>query len=367
MSKKRKYIRAYFDRHGVYRIEFRRKGQKGWPLRQPISSPEFEVDYRAALAGDVPPGVPLKGQDRPAPLPRAEVKSFRWLAEEYKSSAEFKQLDPSTRKTRGRIIERLCREYGDLPYAMLNRQAVTKIRDKKTDTPSAANGDVKVIRYIYKAALARDLPGIDRDPTRDVAFLKSNNPKGHHSWTIEEVEKFEATYPIGTQPRLWLSLSLYAGCPRISDVVLLGRQYVTKGGRLQYTQFKNRNRAPVDMDIRFLDELRAIIDVSPTGDMIFLETEFGKPFSVNGFGNKVRDWCDAAGLPHCSSHGTRKAAAARLAELGCSDHEIMAMGGWKTLKEVQRYTAAARKRLMADNASDRLEADIARTKVSNRE
>ena len=34
------------------------------------------------------------------------------------------------------------------------------------------------------------------------------------------------------------------------------------------------------------------------------------------FGNKFREWCDEAGLRHCSAHGLRKAAATRLAEHG---------------------------------------------------
>ena len=70
-------------------------------------------------------------------------------------------------------------------------------------------------------------------------------------------------------------------------------------------------------------------------------------------------------MPHCSAHGVRKAAAARLAELGCSDHEIMAIGGWQTLKEVQRYTKGARKRVLSDSAVDKVQADIDGTKVSN--
>lgn len=52
-------------------------------------------------------------------------------------------------------------------------------------------------------------------------------------------------------------------------------------------------------------------------------TEFGKPFSVAGFSNRFRKWCNEAGLPHCSAHGLRKAGSARLAELGASDRKIM--------------------------------------------
>jgi len=43
----------------------------------------------------------------------------------------------------------------------------------------------------------------------------------------------------------------------------------------------------------------------------------------------------------------------------------MAIGGWKTLKEVQRYTASASRKVMSDNAMDKVQADIERTKVSN--
>ena len=100
--------------------------------------------------------------------------------------------------------------------------------------------------------------------------------------------------------------------------------------------------------IPILDELQRIIGASPTGDLSFIVTEFNKPFSIKGLGNKMRDWCDQAGLPQCSSHGLRKAMATRLADLGCSTHQIMAIGGWETLKEVERYTKNAnRKRLAA--------------------
>ena len=67
-------------------------------------------------------------------------------------------------------------------------------------------------------------------------------------------------------------------------------------------------------------------------------TEFGKPFTANGFGNKFRDWVEEAGLRGKSAHGLRKSAAQRLALKSHSTNEIAAIGGWETLSEVQRYT-----------------------------
>ena len=46
-------------------------------------------------------------------------------------------------------------------------------------------------------------------------------------------------------------------------------------------------------------------------------------------------------LTNCVFHGLRKAACTRLADAGCTAHEIAAISGHKTLKEVERYTKGA--------------------------
>jgi integrase len=49
----------------------------------------------------------------------------------------------------------------------------------------------------------------------------------------------------------------------------------------------------------------------------------------------------AAGLPQrCVFHGLRKAACRRLAEAACTVHEIAAISGHASLREVERYTKA---------------------------
>jgi len=123
-----------------------------------------------------------------------------------------------------------------------------------------------------------------------------------------------ASHPIGCKARLAMGLMLYTG-QRRGDAVLLGPHHLAKGW-LVFTQQKNRKRKPIKMEIPLRPELQDILAASPTGKTTFLVTEFGKPFSANGFGNWFRKQCDHAGLPHCTAHGLRKAAAARLAELG---------------------------------------------------
>jgi len=81
-------------------------------------------------------------------------------------------------------------------------------------------------------------------------------------------------------------------------------------------------------------------------------TELGKPFTSNGFGNWFRKRCNEAGVPG-SAHGLRKAAATRCAENGATAHELMAMFGWTTVKEAERYTRAAERRHLGLKASEK--------------
>jgi integrase/recombinase XerD len=130
---------------------------------------------------------------------------------------------------------------------------------------------------------------------------------------------------------------------RREDAVRLGPRHI-RDGRLQFTQAKNEHRQPVEIDIPIHPELLTAIEATASRQSTFLVTDYGRPFTPNGFGNKVKEWCRQAGLPHCSCHGLRKAAATRLAEGGATPHEIMAITGHRSLEEVERYTRAAIKR-----------------------
>jgi integrase len=106
--------------------------------------------------------------------------------------------------------------------------------------------------------------------------------------------------------------------------------------------------------------LEAIGAMQRVGFKNFLVTEYGKPFSRAGFGNKMREWCDEAGLPKCTAHGLRKARARRLAESGESQQAIKSVGGWKPDAEVTTYTAGADQKRLPSGAISRLSsADLA--------
>ena len=134
---------------------------------------------------------------------------------------------------------------------------------------------------------------------------------------------------------------------------MLGRKH-RRGMTLTWTAFKNRNRHPVQIDIPILQPLAEELERAPTGDLTFLATEKGPPFTHGGFGNWFKNRCIEAGLPHCSAHGLRKAGATRAAEASATSDELMSMFGWKTLAEAERYTRKASKKRLAESGFGKL-------------
>jgi integrase len=290
--------------------------------------------YEAALAGQkVEPG---KGKIKPG--------SVADLITLYYQTAAFTRLSDATRQTYRGILDRFRGEYGELPVARLEEQHIMAILDKKAATPAAANNLRRMLRAIMKLAKKRkmiaDNPMIEIEPIR-------YKVKGFKDWSDDEIGLFADHFPIGTRERLALELMLCAA-PRRSDIVRLGPRHVSYG-RLIYTQKKTG----AEINIPLLPQLEAAIAAMPSlSDRdFFLETQFGEAFTETGFYNWFTDKARKAGVPKGRSpHGLRKASCRRLAEAGCSPHEIMSVSGHETLKEVERYTKAANRARLANSA-----------------
>lgn len=347
MRRAPKYVHGFIDRHGKPRFYFRRRGFKKVPLPGLPWSPEFMAAYQSALSG----------QSLEIGSTRVKHGTIRALAIGYFNSPGFGSLAPSTKSTYRNIIERFCRDtdkdgnaYGDKSAATLRREHVVKLMASRADRPEAANGLRKSLRALMKHAVEIGLR--PDDPTRDVRALRVKSD-GWHSWTDAEIERFEKKHLVG-RARLALALLLYTG-QRRGDVVRMGRQHV-KDGVLTVRQMKTG----VELAIPVHPALELVISDTPKDHLTFLTTAFGKPFTAAGFGNWFREQCNAAGLPQCSAHGLRKAAARRLAEAGCTEHEIGAITGHASLREIVRYTKAADQKRLAVAAMEKAKAGTSR-------
>jgi integrase len=256
---------------------------------------------------------------------RTQPGSMNALIIAHYGSSQWRALSANTQKTYKNVLERMRAYCGDCRVAKLDRKAIRNIVESKSEAPTAANRILSLFSILM--AHAMDLDWIESDPTQGVRKIKAK-VKGFHSWTEEEVRRFEAKWPIGSTPRLALGLLLYSG-QRRSDIVRMGPQHI-KDGHLSVTQQKTGKALVLPV----MPQLAEILKAAPKGNLAYLMTSFGKPYTAAGFGNAFREWCNAAGLSHCTSHGLRKAAARRLAESGASPHEIQVMPQSKSLRSI---------------------------------
>lgn len=285
--------------------------------------------YQRALSGEsARPAEPI-GQ-------KAPEYSLARLAQLYFASPEYLGLKERTRHVYRLVIERFLKEHGHRDARQMKREHVKQIIGAKAATPGAANDLLKKLRALMRFAI--DLDWRTDDPTTRVKMFEEGE---FHTWTEEELAKFEERWPLGTPERTAYALHLYTG-QRRSDICTM--RWPRDDGLITVKQAKTG----AELVIPVHPELALALAAWPRRHDVVLVNAFGRPFTANGYGNWFRDAIKAASLPdECSSHGLRKAAARRLAEAGCTEKQIAAITGHTTLKEVARYTKAANQAKLA--------------------
>jgi integrase len=252
------------------------------------------------------------------------------------------------------ILEEICQRSGSFRFAAMETRHVAKLRDEKAALPEAANNRVKALRQLFAWATSPEYRYATKNPAREVAKLRSNNPDGLQAWSEEDVARYEARHPIGSRARLAFDLLLYTGVRR-SDVVRLGPQ-MEHDGKLVFSETKGSSRITKAHELPILPPLRQSIDATPIGHLVYLVTAFGRPHSVKAFGNWFKKRCREAGLEDLSAHGLRKLGAQRCAEAGASEHQLMALFGWTNPQQAALYTKKASRARLEAAAAPLLEA-----------
>lgn len=349
------YVCKQKNRSGEWIYYFRvGKGQRT-RLPDP-NSKDFKEQYRAALQGE-----PVAKTDREAPF------TIGWLMARYMESADWRQLEPATRKQRSNIFHNIKEKksdkggkLGDKSLSLITTKAVRAGMEDRAGTPAAANNYLKSMSSLCKWAVKNG--HMKTNAAEGVEKLRLEGD-GFPAWEIEDVRAFCIKWPIGTKPRLAMELAMHTGLRR-SDLVRIGRQHL-RGNVLSINTHKTKARITVELPERVLD----ITEVTPTGDLNFLVTEYGKPFSVAGFGNWFGEAARKAGIEK-NTHGLRKLAATMAANGGATAHELMSQFGWSNSKQAEVYTKKADRARLGVRASrivsEQLENELA-PRIESRE
>ncbi len=342
-----KYCVRDLDRHGNERIYLRLPNRPKYRMKAPLYDEqgsvtrEFVEEYHKALTED-------RAQAAPKMRTTLESGSIAWLIHQYYQSSEFLAYSPATQKDKQSVLNRYMDAVGHLPYNKLRRSNVEASQAKRAKTPGAADKLLKYLKRLFNWAMDKNLATFN--PVGGISKL--NKSRGFHTWSQRELAQYRDAYPLGTMARLAFELMLSFGVRR-SDLVKLGPANLFNG-RLEFIPQKGDGATTLSLPIT--SELTEALDACAPHQKTFLVTEAGAPFTSNGFGNRMRKWCDDIGLKDRSAHGLRKSSATALAEAGASEKQLMAVFGWKDPKMARLYTEAAESRSMTDGAFQRLEA-----------
>jgi integrase len=199
---------------------------------------------------------------------------------------------------------------------------------------------------------AFDAKHAPRDPTAGIKNPKRKKGPGFKKWSEEEVERYEARWPIGTKERVWLDVLLYTGLRR-GDAVIIGRQHVRNGVATLQTE---KSGETVTVTIPILPVLARTLAAGPCGDLAYICGERGGPLTKESFGNAFKAACRAAGVNEKgkAAHGLRKVGATRAAENGATVAELEALFGWRGGTMAALYTREANRARLAKGAIGKL-------------
>ena len=129
------------------------------------------VAYRTALMG-------LSGRagSRRSACAATPPGTINALVVSYYRSDAWRDLEPETRKTRSRTIERFRERHGDKRVAMLRRQHVVEMLDEIEGRSARRAGSRRSVRCCSTPCR----PMLRDDPTLGIATPKLPKSKGHH-------------------------------------------------------------------------------------------------------------------------------------------------------------------------------------------
>lgn len=329
-----RYVTKTRTRYGKVLFYFR--VDKGPRTRLPDDpdSHEFRQAYAALLAGI------------PAPQSKASAsaRTIRWLVARYMESGAWRQFEPGTRRQRSNIFHHVVQDNGDVEFPKIQAKHIRNRMEKMAATPVQANNYLKAMSGLFAWALLND--HVKVNPCAGVSKLKVKS-EGFKPWTVEDAKAFRERWAEGTAQRLAFELLLHVGSRR-GDLTEMGRQHL-RGNVLSFRTIKTGSVVTVELP----EYVMSLIGKTQTGDLHFIVTSYGKPFSKAGFGNWFGAAARAAGIEK-NAHGIRKLAATIAADEGATAHELMAQFGWASPKQAEVYTKGADRAKLGIRSSKRV-------------
>ena len=249
------FVEKFRTRHAAI-IYYFRVG-KGARVRLPGDpfSDEFTRAYKEALMAH------LAGE-----LKADNGKTLGWIIDQYRESQQYGELAQETRKQFKYQLSRMKEKAGKAPLNEITSASIVNGRDARRSKPSDANKYLRASKKLFDFAVERGW--MRENPAKGIEKVPLPNKRvGFLQWEEDDLNMFEARWPVGTRERLAMDLLLYTGVRR-SDAVRLGKQHMRRNGEIVIRTDKSVNSGyPVEVTITILPPLARSIAATPTGDL----------------------------------------------------------------------------------------------------
>lgn len=358
-----KFVEKNRSRHGQMRYYFRYEGKRLGRLPDDPESEEFFKLYRKHRRAVEQAEAQPAAADAPATLPKvAQPGTFHFMCTAYLSSDAYTRLDKTTQAKRRQIIDSMLLEplspedprlFAYMPIAALDVANLEVLRDRKRDTPFAADERVKVLGQVFENALAHKPKPLVKANLALLVKRYRKKTEGHATIRPDEIASYIEKHGANSKAVLALTILMFTGI-RVSDLALLGPQH-RRGNTFLFRVFKNRNRRPTTLEIPVHPILDAVLKMHRPKGMNYMITEYGHAFSIKGLSQRVSAWFDQAGLKHLTAHSVRKGLATNIAENEATDLMLEGMFGWTDGKTSKIYTRNAQRARLARQAVSKID------------
>lgn len=307
-----------------------RKG-KTYKRLPPLEHKDFHARYEQLCKKDAPRTAPS--------LPG----SFGDLCDNYITSSAYRNLAKSTQKEFRRHVDMLKGDWTDLPPKSITRAAVLEYRESLSKHPRKADYSIQVLRRILNWGIDRGMLKVN--PAARPGRFKT--ARGNQPWSDADIAAYRTANAKNDMMLLTLTLGLATG-QRRGDLIKMTRADYN-GSEIAVLQNKTGEKVWVPVHPTLKGDLDGI------KRFMLLQSERGKAFTARHLSNHFLSATRHANLNGLTLHGLRVTAAIWMAEAGCTDAELQAILGWRTVAQAQAYRKQANKRAMAASGMKKLE------------
>ena len=274
-------------------------------------------------------------------------KTFEDLIQIYLADAQYQRLAPNSKKGYRRALEYFREKIGSVLVLDLRKADVREMLRAFQDRPAEGNRHLAVLRLLLEFGCDEEI--VEFNVARKVKELPKIRPP-RKPWPESMIQKFRDEADISS--RVLFELLLGTG-QRVSDVINM-KWVDIAGGSIRVCQGKTG----ADLLIPLTENLLEVLKIAPRTSNYIVAGVKGRQLTYSGAHFRLYQVREKIGALAHDNHALRHTTASRLATIGLSDEDIMAVTGHGSARMARLYCGEAAQVHRARRAIDELNKNI---------